>query len=181
MLNLKIIGWTNFDCCYPTKEYNNNELDEIISLIIDEIINENYVFSGEEHQYAKTGVPVFSDGTCFRASMKCWANIMANIYVDPDGKPYDLMEFYSSLGKESNMPLESVIDIKPAILEDVTSGYMIQEDSEFINMNKSYFYMDYMRLRLNYMYGHSKVIEASKKYKKDDEYFNKLKSEIEKL
>ena len=59
--------------------------------------------------------------------------------------------------------------------------WMCHEDSEFINMNKSYFYIDYIRLRLNYMYGHSKVIEASKKYKKDDEYFNKLKSEIEKL
>ena len=42
---------------------------------IQEIIEKGYLFSGEEHQNGLTGVPVFSDGTCFRASMRSWGMI----------------------------------------------------------------------------------------------------------
>ena len=65
--------------------------------------------------------------------------------------------------------------------EETKIFHMCYENNEFRNMPQTYFYSDYIRLRLNYMYGHSKVIAAAKKYKKDDEYFNDLKKEIEKL
>ena len=81
MEKLRIVGWTNFDSQYPSKPCTKEEMDEIILLIREEIIKNKYYFSGEEHQYSLTGVPVFSNGTCFRASMRCWGYLMSTIYL----------------------------------------------------------------------------------------------------
>ena len=98
MAKLKIVGWTSFDSEYPTRMITSDELTEQISLIKEEIIKNNYRFSGEEHQNSLTGVPVFSDGTCFRASMRSWGMIMAAIYNG------SYMDFYMTLESGSRLP-----------------------------------------------------------------------------
>ena len=138
MDELKIVGWTYFEDSYPMRNCSNEELGKIVSLIRNEIMEKGYVFSGEEHQNCSTGVPVFSDGTCFRASMRCWGSIMATIYCAPDGSEFTYMDFYMSLGDASVMPEESVIDIEPATIEEESFGCTVAEDASVLNEAKAF-------------------------------------------
>ena len=133
MSDLKVVGWTSFDSKYPSKNYSMEELDNVVSVILDEIATNNYIFSGEEHQYGLTGVPVLSDGTCFRCSMRCWGSLMAPVYEGPGGTKLNYMDFYMSLGEYTNMPEFKEFDLEPLTDLEQSDGYMIQEDSQVIN------------------------------------------------
>ena len=133
MSDIKVIGWTSFDSKFPSKNYDVVELEDVISAILDEIAENNYIFSGEEHQYGMTGVPVLSDGTGFRCSMRCWGSLMAQVYDGPGGVKLNYMDFYMSLGKDTIMPEYKEIDIEPLTDLEESDGYMIQEDSQVIN------------------------------------------------
>ena len=131
-MSLKIVGWSHFDCEYPTKKLNKEELDEVIQLIKDDIVKNEYLFSGEEHQNELTGVPVFSDGTCFRASMRCWGSIMAELYVDENGDHYSYMDFYMSLGECSHLPDFELIDIEVGEVDEPSFGCTLKADRELM-------------------------------------------------
>ena len=133
MEKLRIVGWTSFESDYPFRKYSKEEMDEIVSLIREEIIEHQYYFSGEEHQYSSTGVPVFSDGTCFRASMRCWGYLMATIYVGPNDEELSYMDFYMSLGAKAVLPESKVIEVKPLKLEEESLGLMVEEDGELLS------------------------------------------------
>ena len=143
MKDLKIVGWTDFESNFPTKTINNEELYEIIKLIREEIFINKYVFSGEEHQNSLTGVPVFSDGTCFRASMRCWGMIMALIYAGPNDEKLTYMDFYMSLGNRSKMPEYKEINVKPLEVEVESIGCTVQIDHQIIEESLS-FGMEFM-------------------------------------
>lgn len=132
MEKLKIVGWTDFDSEYPMPDYTNQELNERLNLVCIEIAQNGYVFSGQEHQNASTGVPVFSDGTCFRASMRAWASIMASIHSSANGKRLSYMSFYMSLDEDSVLPEYKDIEVEPSNVEDTNTGCMTQEDSMLI-------------------------------------------------
>ena len=93
---LKIVGWTDFDSEYPTKNVTKEELFKLVEIVREEIYNNGYIFSGEQHQMSATGVPVFSDGTCFRCSMRFWGYLMTTIYNGPNGEQLSYMDFYMS-------------------------------------------------------------------------------------
>ena len=137
MNELKIIGWASFDDYYPTRQYSGEELSYVVQLIQQEIANNKYCFSGEEHQNSMTGVPVFSDGTCFRASMRCWGLIMAGVHSALDGKEYSYMDFYMSLS-DSKMPEYETLNIKPAVVENSMPGYITKQDQEMISQSKMF-------------------------------------------
>lgn len=137
MNELKIIGWASFDDAYPTRQYSGEELSYVVQLIQQEIANNKYCFSGEEHQNSMTGVPVFSDGTCFRASMRCWGLIMAGVHSALDGKEYSYMDFYMSLS-DSKMPEFETLDITPAVVENSMPGYITKQDQEMISQSKMF-------------------------------------------
>lgn len=137
MENLKLVGWTSFDSEYPSKKCTKEEMDEIIKLIREEIIKHKYYFGGEEHQYALTGAPVFSDGTCFRASMRCWGYLMSTIYVGPNGEELSYMDFYMSLGEKAVLPKCEAIDVQPMELEEESLGLMVSEDGELLSQTIS--------------------------------------------
>lgn len=133
MEELRIVGWTSFDSDYPFKKYTKEEMDEIVKLIREEIIKHKYYFGGEDHQYASTGVPVFSDGTCFRASMRCWGYLMSTIYVGPNDEELSYMDFYMSLGSKTVLPEFKEINVKPLKLEEESLGLMVEEDGELLS------------------------------------------------
>lgn len=135
MSDLRIIGWEDFDCEYPTRKFTGDELNEVLNLIRREIAENNYVFSGEEHQNCLTGVPVFSDGTCFRASMRAWGQVMASVYRGADGAELSYMDFYMSLGDKSVMPEYEIIDVEPAVLEEESIGCTTKEDRGVVNQS----------------------------------------------
>ena len=132
MEELKIIGWTFFDDVYPTKKVNQEELMQMLNLIKESIYENGYVFSGEEHQNCSTGVPVFSDGTCFRASMRAWGSIMCQMYSGPDGEELTYMDFYMSLGESSRLPEYVEITVEPAEVEEESVGCTIKQDKNMI-------------------------------------------------
>lgn len=132
MEKLKIVGWTNFDDVFPTKVLNNENFQEVLNLIKIEIYEKEYIFSGEEHQYGLTGVPVFSDGTCFRASMRAWGSLMASCFTGPNGEEVSYMNFYMSLGEDAKMPEYNVINVEPAVLEEEGIGATLYEDKQIL-------------------------------------------------
>ena len=130
MEKLHIVGWAHFDDAYPTKALTRENGKEIIDLVCDEIYEKGYRFSGEQHQNAPTGVPVFSDGTCFRASMRCFASLMAQLHSHKDGKEYGYMDFYMFVDDEV-LPKASKITVKPSKEKDCL-GQVIHQDRQLI-------------------------------------------------
>ena len=126
------MGWTNFECRYPTKTVEGEEVTQIVQLFGDEVVKYGYSFSGQEHQNALTGVPVFSDGTCLRASMRAWGQIMAAIYSSVEGVNLSYMDFYMDSYKETVLPEFSDVDIEQGNVEDERPGMILQEDAELI-------------------------------------------------
>lgn len=109
MEELSIVGWTDFECEYPSKNVEGLEVRTIVQLIGDKCVKNGYCFSGQDHQNAATGVPVFSDGTCLRASMRAWGQIMAAIFSAVEGINLSYMDFYMDSYKERVLPEERLM------------------------------------------------------------------------
>jgi hypothetical protein len=106
-----------------------------ITLIQQEIAKKGYMFSGEEHQNSLTGMPVFSDGTAFRASMRAWGHIMARTYSSLHNKEYNYMDFYMSLGSDSVLPEYTTISITAKNLDTESCGCTVRADQELIEQS----------------------------------------------
>ena len=133
MSELKIVGWTEFDSDYPTKNLEGENMGLVIGLIKQAVAENGYKFSGSEHQCALTGAPVFSDGTVFRGSMRCWGVIMASVWSEKDGINHSYMDYYMSMGgEETVMPPVTDIPVAPAEVEDEPFGCAIQQDIQIL-------------------------------------------------
>ena len=132
MEELSIVGWTDFECEYPSKNVEGLEVRTIVQLIGDECVKNGYCFSGQDHQNAATGVPVFSDGTCLRASMRAWGQIMAAIFSAVEGINLSYMDFYMSLGDESVLPEENDFDVEVGEVEETTWGLTCPQDRDIV-------------------------------------------------
>ena len=133
-MDLKIIGWTDYDSEYPSITISNEEIGEVVSIVVDEIKANGYAFSGEQHQNSYTGVPVFDNGTCLRASMRTWGMIMSFAYPEIDGKRTQYMDFYMSCAAEEKMPEFKELSVKPAD-SDNFAGMITQQDGEMISQS----------------------------------------------
>ena len=133
MEKLRIVGWTNFECKYPSKNVQGEEFREIMQLICNEVVEHGYSFGGQDHQFSSTGVPVFSDGTCLRASMRSWGYIMSAIHSEIDGINYTYMDFYMDSLKETKLPEFEAFDIEAAIVDEERPGIIVDEDIQLIS------------------------------------------------
>ena len=131
MENLKIVAWIDFNNEYPTKILNRENIQEVIDLIKQDIIDNDYMFSGEEHQNALTGAPLFNDGTCFRASMRCFGSIMATALQEKTGEEYSYMDFYMTLS-DSRLPKAVEYDVKPNDEVPPAIGLTIKQDQDLV-------------------------------------------------
>ena len=131
MENLKIVAWIDFNNEYPTKILNRENIQEVIDLIKQDIIDNDYMFSGEEHQNALTGAPLFNDGTCFRASMRCFGSIMATALQEKTGEEYSYMDFYMTLS-DSRLPEEVEYDVNPNDEVPPAIGLTIKQDQDLV-------------------------------------------------
>lgn len=132
MNNLKIVGWSDFECDFPTPKWDKETMTQVVNLIKEELAEHNYVFSGAEHQNSLTGVPVFSDGTCFRASMRCWGSICAEVYSGPNGETLSYMDFYMRGDCFSNLPDYVEFDLEPAVVKEESAGCTLKQDRQLI-------------------------------------------------
>lgn len=133
MDELKVIGWDCFECEYPCKAMDNKELSRAISVLKEEIINKGYCFSGNDHQYSSTGVPIFSDGTCLKMSMRAWGALMAMVYSDIEGINLSYIDFYMDTFRNKKAPEYVSINVEPMVVENENLGLIIEEDNKLIS------------------------------------------------
>lgn len=133
MSTLKLVGWDDFDCEYPTIQRTQEEIGEMVVLIVEDILKNGYMFSGNEHQYTPNCTPIFSDGTAFRASMRSWGQIMASAYSTNEKEPeYTYMDFYMNL-ENSKYPDYTPVDIEPLTAGEFVFGSVCQNDINLIS------------------------------------------------
>jgi hypothetical protein len=137
MKKLKLVGWTHFECEYPTPKVDKDEMMVYVELIKKELKKKRYFFSGEGHQNSLTGVPVFSDGTCFRASMRAWGLMMARAHTDEHNQ-YTYMDFYMANGGFTRFPKIKKIKVEPAVVENISFGCTLESDRQIIAESKAY-------------------------------------------
>lgn len=58
------------------------------------IIQNEIRYTGDEHQNASDGVPLFSDGTIGSFSFRAWGDLMAAIWSTEDNRNYCYMDYY---------------------------------------------------------------------------------------
>ena len=133
-MDLKIVGWTDYDSEYPSITVSNEEIGEVVSIVVDEIKEKGYAFSGNDHQNSYTGVPVFDNGTCLRASMRSWGMIMTFAYPEVDGQLTKYMDFYMDCAVEEKMPVCFELSVKPADSVNY-DGMITQQDGEMISQS----------------------------------------------
>lgn len=133
---LKIIGWTDYSSDFPSATVANKDVNALLEIVVKEISANGYVFSGEEHQNADTGVPVFSDGTCFRASMRAWGCVMTAAYPKIDDREAHYMDFYMETPMPANLPKQTTIDVPP-MKSDNFSGLIVSQDKEVLSESLS--------------------------------------------
>lgn len=59
------------------------------------VLENDIKHTGDDHQNASDGVPLFSDGTVALFSMRGWGDILAAIWSSEEGRDIHYMEFYS--------------------------------------------------------------------------------------
>jgi len=135
-MDLKIVGWASFDSSFPSASIAQEDVTNALAIIVKEILENGYMLSGNDHQNSDTGVPVFNDGTCFRASMRTWGLVMSAAYPELDGKKTNYMDFYMSTPMERNLPkpLDTVIEPSDS---DNFNGFMISYDTEMLSQSLS--------------------------------------------
>ena len=133
MFGLKVVGWCSFASDYPTKKYNEKELKKVLKVVKKEISKNNYSFSGAIHQNSSNGVPVLSDGTCLRCSMRFWGEIMKDVYSKKLKQELSYMDFYMSTVTDVKMPEVSEIKVKEIQLDYDYPGYTTNTDNQLIS------------------------------------------------
>ena len=133
-MELKVVGWTNYDSDFPSITVSNEELNEVLAVVVEAIREGEYMISGQDHQCSYAGVPVFDNGTCFRASMRSWGTIMTFAYPEVNGQKTSYMDFYMSTPSEEKIPDTLSLDIEPMV-SDNFNGIITPQDSEMISQS----------------------------------------------
>jgi len=91
-------GWFGFREDHTWDDYIATvprEYQKYVIALKKECHSKNIKYTGEQHQYSGSGVPVFSDNTYGSFSYRGWGDLMAAIWTDPDkGEYYNYMDFY---------------------------------------------------------------------------------------
>lgn len=86
-----------FDDGMRWKDYICNWDDEAIPYIEalrQEILDKGIRYTGEQHQYADDGMPIFEDQTVATFTFRAWGDLMAAIWSEAENKDYSYMDFY---------------------------------------------------------------------------------------
>ncbi|MBQ7761157.1 MAG: hypothetical protein IJ400_03785 [Clostridia bacterium] len=133
-MDLKIVGWTDYDSNYPSITVSNEEVIPLIQIIIDELLENGYMISGADHQNQDCCVPVFDNGYCFRATMRAWGSVMSFAYQEIDGKETGYMDFYMSTPMERKLPESRTLQVEPAD-SDNFNGFLLPQDGELLSQS----------------------------------------------
>jgi hypothetical protein len=79
MEEVKISGWTNWDD--PNYEDLPNEMaKQAFNVVVKEVKEKGYKFSGYSHQYNEKGTPIINNKYKYCTSCRVWGDIMAEAY-----------------------------------------------------------------------------------------------------
>lgn len=84
----KGMRWKNYLYTQP------GEWHPYLEALRKEIIENEIKITGETHQYANSGTPLFSDGKIGCWSFRGWGDLMAAIWSEEENKDYTYMDFY---------------------------------------------------------------------------------------
>ena len=73
----KVTGWTHWNDKRFEEPSTNNKWKKFKQLVIQEIRDKGYRFSGYYHQQGDFGVPVIDGKYRFEVSMRTWGKVMA--------------------------------------------------------------------------------------------------------
>lgn len=84
---MKIVGWTwaedpQYKEMFPPGEGTFEEFDAAREIVIKELRDKGYKFTGYYHQGGDFGVPVFDTGEKLVCSYRTWGGIMADAYPE---------------------------------------------------------------------------------------------------
>ena len=89
-MKLKVVGWT----CYDFDHFPEGDSSWAAHMaVVDDIQQNGYLFSGEDHQERLNCCPVFNDGKVRRFSQRGFASIMAEAHGDTGYMDYALYMF----------------------------------------------------------------------------------------
>ena len=117
---MKIIKWTFWgDPKYPEVEWAGPDADKPYEETVVEAIRQHgYRFSGQAHQNAQYGVPVFENGKQYNVSMRHWGRIMAEA-TGLGGCAYASWAWF---------PAESGMKVRKKVLRRKTDGVDIRQN-----------------------------------------------------
>lgn len=128
---IEIVGFTDYSSSYPTIHLTSDIKDEVVSAVVNYFKDKTICYSGNYHQNGDYGVPVFSNGTCLRCSMRKWAQLMGMIYSSKD----DYMSYYMNVEQDGLEYLpEEEAEVEPS---KETSGLPIISDEDVNVMHES--------------------------------------------
>ncbi len=149
-MKYKVIGWTNYeDTTYPAFEAKDYEtLCGVRIALIEEILEHDYAFSGEDHHYVKGCVPVLNTGEVILMGQRGWGSVMAQAYGENNDDGYAYAKWFLSgkFPRRFNYPKEGV-DISQIVPKDTVFEVDIPEDFELYGTGPK----DYAKSMQQYM------------------------------
>lgn len=89
---ISVKRWISFEEAQSYEELAS--FKDYMEALTKEIIEKNLMFTGDEHQNASYGVPLFSDNKVALCTMREWGGIMADIWSKQLNCSFNHMNFY---------------------------------------------------------------------------------------
>ncbi len=132
-MNYKVIGWTYYDNPEILCKYGDYYSRAEINVIVDDIKEHHYLFSGYHHQesYDHGVVPVLNDGRERVFSMREWGKIMATAYGKRGEYAYARYMTYHDINEKKLR--------FPEMMEEVSEAEGFATDDYEIDVNEETF------------------------------------------
>ena len=114
---MKVTGWTDqedkkyIQIHYPYVILNKNKIPkeqiyEMWNVVVKEVKEKGYRFTGDMHQNCDTGTPIIDDKYIFCLSQRSWGELMrqAHNLPDPDGMGYITWAWVAPQGETITLP-----------------------------------------------------------------------------
>jgi hypothetical protein len=73
---------------------HSDKIKPYAEAIRKEIVDNNIIMNGDQHQHSATGIPLFDDGTVGLFTYRAWGDIMAAIQSEKENRDYCYLDFY---------------------------------------------------------------------------------------
>jgi len=143
MADWNILGWVSYDSDYPNVNFEDVDQNTITQKVLENISQNGYRFSGNDHQNHPNGAPLFEGGYVLRCSMRTWGLFMAvandgnndymNYYMDCDDPVYpEDKDVKIQKGKENDALPVLIGPDQQLVLQSVQLGFELMTTDKAI-------------------------------------------------